>query len=142
MKTPTPEIRQCLEVRLVGLLPGLGLAKSDVAWTNMVFTPKTDRLYLRPTLMLNPTETRSLGPNGFEQIQGIFQVDVFGVLNTGPGATEEIARGLVDAFRGGTTLTCRGCEVRITKAYAGTARKDGERLHVPVSVVWYCYAQK
>ncbi len=142
MKTPSPEIRQALDKRLLETLPGLGLCAADVAWPNAAFEPKTDRLYLRPTCMFGTTEVPGLGPEGVERLRGIYQVDVFGLLDTGMSETEEIARGLVDAFRGGTRLPCCGHEMRISKAYPGTARKDNGRLHIPVSVVWSCDTHK
>lgn len=143
MMTPTPEIRQCLDAKLLAFLPQLSLdPETDVAWPNSGFDPEVDHLYLRPTCLFSPTEAASLGTDGFERLQGIYQISVLEVQGKGLGRSEDIARSLVDEFRGGTVLNCCGYEVRVTSAYCGTPTPEDNRLHIPVSVVWYCYAQK
>lgn len=142
MKTPTPEIRKCFDAKLKDFLPELGLPVSDVAWPNHAFDPNVDALYLRPTCMFGKTTIASLGTDGFENLQGIYQISVLELQGKGLGRSEDIARRLVDEFRGGTVLNCCGSEVRITVAYSGTPTPEDNRLHIPVSVVWYCYTQK
>lgn len=143
MRTPTPEIRQCLDNRLRAFLPELGLDPArDVAWPNEPFEPDTDRLFLRPTCMFAQTSVASLGTHGFERLQGVYQISVFEVAGNRMDAVESIARKLVDHFRGGTFLDCCGYELRIRTAYMSTGIEDELRYHIPVSVNWYCYAQK
>ena len=141
--TPTPEIRQCFDGALRDFLPELGLtSEADVAWPNSGFDPNVEHLYLRPAFLPGATAAASLGTDGFERLTGVYQISVLEVADVGLSNAEEIARKLVDRFRGGKVLDCCGSRVTITTAYSGTPITEDGRLHIPVSVVWYCYAQK
>lgn len=145
MQTPTANIRQCFDQMLSDLLPALGLdSKTDVAWTNASFTPVSIKPYLHPFYLLNPTRNASLGTDGFENINGIYQINICAVKDSSTQGYENIAVNLVDAFRGGTRFFSCGVEVRITSAYYGNVYTDtvNNRLICPVSIVWYCYTPK
>lgn len=145
MKTPTPDIRQSLDARLLDALPALSdldLTAQDVAWPNAAFTPNPDRLYLRPVCLYGETTPASLGPDGFELLRGVYQVGVLDVQGAGLSRAERCAAGLVDAFRSGTVLDCPGYSLRIRAAWQGAPLVEDGRLLLPVSASWTCYAQK
>lgn len=145
MLTPTAKIRQYFDQMLLDVLPSLNLdGKTDVAWTNAIFKPDATKLYLQPFYLLNPTRNASLGTDGFEYINGIYQINICAVKETSTALYEEIAIKLVDNFRGGTRFDCCGVEVRITSAYYGSVYTDtlNNRLICPISIVWYCYTSK
>jgi hypothetical protein len=142
MRTPVAEIRQTLDAHLLSLLPGIGLTAADVAWPNAAFVPRADKPYLRAVCLFAKTDPASLGPTGFERLQGVYQADVVAVPDAGIERAEEIARAVVDHFRGGTELGCSGWVVRIRAAYPGPGTAEGGRYSLPVSMDWYCYAQK
>ena len=140
---PAPEIRQGFDAALQTLCPDIGLDPGkDVAWFNAAFTPDTKRLYLRPACLFSDTSAASLGEDGFERISGIYQISILEVQGMSLGRAESMAREMVERFRGGTVLSFCGHNVTITTAYYGTPLFEGDRMHLPVSVVWRCYARK
>ena len=145
MRTPYPEIRRCLDARLLAFVPSLGLTAADVAWPNAGFTPVADRLYLRPSCVYGETFPASLGTRGFERLTGVYQVSVLEVAGAGLERAERAATAIVDHFRGGTWLSSDAggeFDVCVRVSFAGAAVKEEDRLHIPVSVIWRCDTQK
>lgn len=151
--TPTPEIRKAFYERLTCSLPIGEIGESDIAWPNMPFSPQVNRMYLAPWCLYADTVTASLSPQGFEMLAGVFQVAVYGLVNSGEAEIEEIARDLTDIFRGGTILQIPGFNpVHIKNAYRsalgfaaqneGAAKKGSGRPVVTVSANWVQYTQK
>ena len=143
MITPTIEIRQAFDSRLNGALPELGVTPGQVAWTNAKFAPKVGTSFIRPSILFGETRVTSLGEAGFERLNGIYQISVFGVKDTGIADIEKIANDLIELFRGGTVLKlCEGKSLTITAAYCSGPFELDDRPHIPVTVTWYCYVQK
>ena len=118
MNTPTPEIRKALYCRLQNALPIGPILPKDVAWPNSPFTPFTNRMYIAPFCLFSDTNAASLGSNGFERLEGIFQISIYGILNRGEADIEELARTLTDLYRAGTVLEVPGWNpVHIIKSY-------------------------
>lgn len=149
--TPTPEIRKAFYERLVCSLPIGNIGEDDIAWPNMPFRPQVERMYIAPWCMYAETETTSLSETGFERIAGIFQVSVYGVVNTGEAEIEEAARLITDIFRGGTLLQVPGFNpVHIKNAYRSALDFSGQgnmetgkgRPVITVSANWFQYTQK
>ena len=146
MITPTPEIRKALYQHLIDVLPIKTVVATDVAWPNVPFKPVVNRVYLEPYCLFGETEEVALSPTGFEQLNGIFQITVYGVLNTGESIVEEICRELVDDFRAGTQLALpNGNPLLLAKSYrssmiisAGNNTLGGQiaRPSVVVSINW------
>ena len=147
MRTPTPEIRQAFYRHLLCALPIRSITQSDVAWPNAPFKPDVNRMYIAPFCMFAATATASLSQSGFERLAGVFQVSVYGILNTGEAEIEEVARELTDLFRGGTVLTVSGWNpVRIERAYRSSLQVDTggtpARPVIVVSASWIQYVSK
>lgn len=143
MYTPTPNIRRGFDSHLRDVCPTLGLDwETDVAWPNIEFDPNPDKLYLRPSLILNSTDAASCGEDGFYRTSGVYQVSVLDCINVGLANGEEVAARLVKEFGIMTPITCCGFDLRITSSYMSTPMLDEFRLHIPVSVLWFCYYPK
>lgn len=143
MQTQTPNIRSCFDVHLLEFLPILSLLDTDVAWHNIHFKPDVTKIYLQVHFMPGQTAAASLGTDGFERVQGIYQIDVNVPMTTGISVTEHLCLNLVDYFRGGKKLkTCNNHEVTITTAYYGTAQANKDRLVTPITIMWRAYVQK
>lgn len=143
MRTITPEIRRALDLHLIAILPQLGLdQRQDIAWANIAFEARPDRIYLRPSIMLSPVESVSCGEDGFEKVEGLYQISIFELQNEGLNRAEDMAAKLVDWFRSGTVLMACNNRLVVTKAYYAQPSFDNVRLHLPVTAAWYCYVQK
>ena len=147
MRTPTPEIRQAFYKHLLCVLPIRGITQVDVAWPNAPFNPDINRMYIAPFCLFAETATASLSQTGFERLSGVFQVSVYGILNTGESEIEEVARELTDLFRGGTVLTVSGWNpIRIDRAYRSSLQVDTggtpARPVIVVSANWTQYVPK
>lgn len=144
MNTPTPEIRKALYARLLAALPIGPVTREDVAWPNVPFVADAQRLYLAPYCLFGETEEVALSPTGFEQLRGVFQVTVFGVLNTGEAEMEQIARELTDLFRAGTRLPISGHgPLLVSRSYRSTmvvrsnaSSGESTRPSIVVSASW------
>lgn len=148
MLTPTPEIRQAFYRRLLENLPFLGVTEADVAWANASFRPQPERVYIAPYCLFAETRIASLSQAGFEEISGIFQINIYGVAGAGEGWLDELAQGFTDMFRGGTFLEIPCWQpVAIRRAWRSTLHFDsGEkgvgRPWVNISSDWHQFTAK
>lgn len=147
MRTPTPEIRQAFYSRLLSLMPFQDLCESDIAWPNTGFMADPARIYLAPSVMFGETTTETLGPHGYEKLSGIFQISICGLPNAGEGKLDEIARTLIDHFRGGSGIDlCGWWSIRLLKAWRSPLlygnSDSADRPTVAVSVAWQQFTQK
>lgn len=147
MKTPTPEIRQALYRRLLCALPIQEITETDVAWPNVAFDPQVNRMYLAPFCLFGESEMAALSDTGFEKIQGIFQITVYGILHTGEARLERIAADLTNLFRTGSRIAVPSLpSLSITKAYRSslTTETGGEmpRPSIVVSAHWQHYVPR
>lgn len=142
MTAPQPDIRACFDSELKNLLPQLNLTASQVAWFNAKFSPDVKKLYIKPTLLLSPTQQVSLGTNGFERVSGIYQISIFALRDVGSASFEAVARGVINYFRAGTKLVYSGVEITVQTSYSGTPLEQEDRVLLPVSIVWFCYVER
>lgn len=143
MKTPITIIRRMFDSEFRLLVTRLGYdPEKDVSWPNIQFDPDTSRIYFAVSHLYSPTQTASCGIDGFERLSGIYQITIFDLLDKGVANTEKLANVIIDHFRGGTILHSCGVEVRIQNTYLGNSVPEDLRFSYPISVNWYCYAQK
>ena len=107
-----------------------------IAWENINYSPNSNTLFLRPTLIPAPTSQASLGDSGLDINNGIFQVDVFIPDNVGRSTWPDA---IADRFKRGTVLTQNSIDVRIVSASLLTAVKDGNFYIVPVAIRWQAF---
>ena len=131
MSTFFNDIQGALRVQL-STLPNL----PPVAWENYDYSRDSTVLYLRPTALPAETTQASLGDDGKDLHNGIYQVDVF--IPDGLGRTtwaDEIA----DHFKRGTVLTQNTVSVRITTVQIEAALKDDNFYMTPVSIGYQAF---
>ena len=147
--TPTPEIRQALYRRLLCALPIGPVERTDVAWPNNPFRPDVARVYIAPACLYGTTEEVSLSSSGFERLNGVFQVTIYGILDTGEAVMEQVAAELTDLFRAGTRLPLPDDgELLLIRSYRSTmfiqTGGSGQinRPSVTVSADWRHYVSR
>lgn len=138
----THHVRAFCDGRLAGALAALGLGLEQVAWPNRPFHPKNGEMYLRPVLIANPSEPKSLGRKGFDALSGIYQIMIAAPLNQGAGPAETLAGPLLALFPGGDRFGGEGFDLIITAAWEGTAEAFDGRWCLPLSIVWKAYTQR
>ena len=151
MTNPTAEIRQVLYARLIQSLPIGTITADDVAWPNAEFSPDVTRMYLAAFCLFGETNTASLSETGFEKQSGVFQVTIFGVLNSGEFDLDSVALELLQNFRSGVVLEMTQGRLTFQKTYRSSiiiGRREGllaqtdSRPQVVVSAHWQHYYAK
>jgi len=108
----------------------------DIAWPNVPYEPVAGETYLRPTFLPTVTEQASMGTDGQDRTDAIYQIDVF--TQAGSGRTA-IPDAVADHFKRGTDLTYNGTTVRVRNVSIAPAIIDGAWQQVPVSIDFYSY---
>ena len=136
----------------------------DIAWENVQYSPTTGSSFVRPQMMPTIREPAVRGLNPQQYYQGLFRVTCFVPDNAGPGAADDLADKVIDAFEATTDLTViiddlfipsgstriltstgdvfkvRG-ETTVSIRYA--EREAGQSMDnwymVPVNIGWYIY---
>lgn len=149
MRTPTAELRQAFYRTLLQALPIGAIRQEDICWPNTGFRPDPKRIYLAPFMIFNETRTATLSPNGYEELNGIFQIAICGLPGQGEGEMDGIAAALTDIFRGGTTIDmCDWLPITIRRAwrtalrFGSDSQSNAGRPSVVVSVAWQQYTPK
>lgn len=133
-------IQQTFDCELLTLLPKLGLSRADVAWSNAKFKPKPTKGFLRPFLLPALPQQATLGFPCFIRLGGIYQVSICRPKGEGLAVAREWKDVLLSAFHVGRVLVCWEQTITIDNAYDGTAQEEEDRLIIPVSISYYCYA--
>lgn len=131
MSTFFTDIAGALRTRL-NTLP----SSPPVAWQNIDYKPNSNTLYLRETMIPGETLQASLGDDGKDIHNGLYQIDVF--IPDGDGRStwpDDIA----DHFKRGTVLTQNLVDVRIRNVSIGTGFKDENFYIVPVTISWQAF---
>ena len=110
-----------------------------IAFPNVPFKPTNGTLYLKPKFFPAETLQASLGSNGKDETNGVYQVEVIIPLGSGrPQLVDTIA----DLFRRGTVLTYNGVNVRIRSVSVGSALAlDQTWYSVPVIANFFTYTE-
>lgn len=131
MSTFFTDIAGALRTRLSTLA-----SSPPVAWQNINYKPNSKVLYLRETILPGETLQASMGDDGKDIHNGLYQIDVF--IPEGQGRStwpDDIA----DHFKRGTVLTQNLVDVRIRSVSIGTGFKDENFYIVPVTVSWQTF---
>jgi len=97
-----------------------------IAWENKDFTPETNTLYLRVTML--PASTEQAGVIDSDVHIGIYQIDVIAPMGVGKGEAMEVADIVADKFTRDQVIVENGVKVWILS----TSRAKGMR-----SESWY-----
>ncbi|MBW2635988.1 MAG: hypothetical protein JRC86_00425 [Deltaproteobacteria bacterium] len=125
-------VRSALENKLDDMSPSLATAFENVPYTPISGTP-----YQSPFLLTGEPENPTLG-DGYYREQGIFQVSLFYMMQTGSGAAEARAELIRTAFKRGVSMTSGAVTVRVNRTpEISQGRRDGDRWSVIVKIRWY-----
>lgn len=122
-----------------GLLKHLGemvlTPPLPVSYPNAPFTPPASGKYLRASHLPNTTSAVTLGPNGINRHQGLFQVMVVWPENLGEIDAKVVADAIVTRFKRGTTITHNGQIIRIIQPPSvAPGMQDPPSYMVPVTI--------
>lgn len=126
MSTFFNDMQAALDTQLSTLSGGY-----DIAWPNTTYEPVTNTIYLRPNFIPDDTIQVTLGTNGKDETQGIYQIDI--VSPRGSGRTT-LTDNVADHFKRGTVLTYNNLKLRVRSVSIAPAINDGAWFFVPVSV--------
>lgn len=128
--------RAAFDAQLETAAAALGL---DVAWENTVRDPEDGSSHLQTALLIAEPATGSIGLDGFDRMQGLYQVSVYVHRGNGSGAALGIADTILQSFLRGTRLTYGGFTLTVERSWPGPAFLSGDFFVVPVSVSWFGY---
>ena len=133
-------IRAALETRLASTFLGTG---TDIAYENIVFSPTTGTLFLKPTFIPTVTQPAARGLNPQLLYQGVFNVMVNAPEGNGPNLADVTSNLITNAFAATTDISIVvGAEtfiVRIRSAERQQGRIDTPWYAVPININWYIY---
>jgi len=102
-----------------------------IAWENDSFDNKPNILYLKPFLLPADSQQSTLGDNGQDEHNGIFQVSVYIPVGDGMSAWPD---SVADHFKRGTTLIKNDVKIRVRSVSIASGFRDDNFYIVPVSV--------
>jgi hypothetical protein len=128
-----PAVRQALETALAANAGGVAIAYENVPYEPVPGTP-----YQAAYVLAAEPENIEIGSAYTER--GLFQINLFYPLNTGPGAAETRAKAIRDAFPRGATFTADGVTVHIERTpEIGPGRIEEDRYFKPVRIRFYSH---
>ena len=111
---------------------------TSVAFPNVPYKPQAGTTYLRASFLPAETVQASMGANGKDETNGIYQIDV--VVPRGTGRPQLIDT-VADLFKRGTVLSYNSISVRVRSVSMSPAILDEEWYFVPISVNFQSYTE-
>jgi hypothetical protein len=111
---------------------------TSVAFPNVPYKPQAGTTYLRASFLPAETVQASMGANGKDETNGIYQIDV--VVPRGTGRPQLIDT-VADVFKRGTVLSYNSISVRVRSVSMSPAILDDEWYFVPISVNFQSYTE-
>lgn len=111
----------------------------DIAWENVAYQPSTGTSFVQPQLLPTLREPAHKGVNPQMYYQGIFRVTCNVPDNAGPGAADDLADSIIEAFDGATDISNGGTTVSIRYAEREQGTSNSPWYSVPVNIGWYIY---
>ena len=136
------DIRSALETKLaaIGGLP-------EIAYENVSFEPTNGTPYLRVQLIPTIRQPASRGLSFQTYYQGIFTIFCYAPQGQGPGAVEDTANTLIEAFEANTDISWTNPDTTDTLIlrvdYANREQlikpTDTPYNYIPVNIGWFIY---
>lgn len=108
---------------------------ANTAFENRTFTPGVAP-WAQLHLMPNAPSATSIGINGIDEHDGVFQAAIYYPNNSGDGAANAKADEIAAVFKAGAAFTSGGQSVVITRTGVGAGRNDAGWYRVVVSIYW------
>ena len=128
------EVQQLLDEQLLTVV-GLPTLQTE----NTRFKVVTNVPWARSTLLPAETNIVTLGVTGYDELNGLYQVDLFYPSDSGFTAANTMADTVMGAFTKGTQLTGTGINVEIDKSWRESGRTFDTFYNIPVLVSWRGY---
>lgn len=116
-------------------------SKPPIAWDNTEYTPVVGTLYARPTNIPGDTLQSSLGDNGQDMTDGIYQIDVFSELGKGKNEAIVMADLIANRFKRGTDIVYNARTVTIRSVSRQAANTSGGWYQIPVIIVYRVFTE-
>jgi hypothetical protein len=114
---------------------GAFFTDANTSYENRTFTPGVEP-WAQVHLLPNAPSATSIGVNGIDEHDGVFQVTLYYPNNTGDGAVNAKADAVAAVFKAGATFTSGGQSVVVTRTGVGAGRNDAGWYRVVVSIYW------
>jgi hypothetical protein len=95
--------------------------------------------WCRSTLLPAATTVESIGINGRERKNGLYQIDLFYLNNSGFAESLAMADTIISTFGKGLYLTDASFSVLVLRSYINSARPFPNYYQTPVMVEWECF---
>jgi hypothetical protein len=130
-------LQKALSKHLSAMTPTIG-----ISWENTNFTPTNGVGYIETWLLPIPTKAITLGPEYWEEFNGIFQITCVYPSGRGTNDAKTKAAAIKTHFKRGTTFTYNNITVKIREAYpaSGYYSEDGSWYRVPCTIEYFCHA--
>lgn len=111
-----------------------------IAPDNAYFKPILGSPYVRDTLMPVEPMPGAVGINGYDQLRGLYQIDIFYPENVGNSNALAMADSILAVFNRGLPLTAVvGYDLQIERSWIQAPRNNMGWYHIPLMVRWYVY---
>ena len=117
---------------------------TPIAWENLDFKPATGTAFLRPDFVPVTRRPAVRGLNPQKRYDGLFVVFCYSPENVGPGAADDLADSIMEAFEATTDIsydvdTNTSIILSIDYAEREQGRSQPPWYYVPVNIGWYIY---
>jgi hypothetical protein len=126
---------------IAGFRAGAFFSDSNVAFENRDFTQPTTE-WAKVTNMPNVPSPSSIGSNGSDENDGVFQVDLYFPQNTGKGLALAKADAIAGVFKAGASFTNSGQAVLIERCGISPAKNEDAWLRIMVSIYWRAFVYR
>jgi hypothetical protein len=127
-------INSILETKLA-TVAGLPVVQAE----NTLYKPANTPSWCRTTLLPAATVVESIGTDGRERKNGLFQVDLFYINNSGYTAAMSMADLIIATFTKGIYLNDTSFTVMVLRSYMDSAKPFPNYYQLPVIVEWECF---
>jgi len=131
-----------ISAALDGHLERMDCLPDGVAWENYDFEPSGGTLWIRPKLLPGETVQSSLGTDGTDLSNGVYQIDIFSKAGMGKNEAVMMADTIADRFKRGTELiyNSRVITIRNVSRLAGTVNAEGW-FQVTIEIIYRTFTQ-
>lgn len=113
-----------------------------IAFENASFSTPQDGPWCRLFFIPNDPTVATLGDDGSDITDGVFQIDLMFPQGTGNGAAREKFEEIKQTFKAGDELIYQTQTVRIRSCGRNNGRADGSFFKITVSVYWYAFLSR
>lgn len=106
---------------------------------NVAFKPSLGKPWVRDTFMPVESQVGAIGIDGYDNPQGLYQIDVFCPQNQTNATALAYVDSILEAFERGTILETGGNQLTILKSFMKSPLNHPEFFGIPVMVKWIVY---